>query len=173
MEGERGATETVGTVLLVVVVVIIVSVFSAVLVGLQVTGPAAPTVTVDAAIDTETVRVSNMAGSSLDASELRVVVREESGAQVAFTPDAANVTGTDDVLAPGETFERAHGLALGTGDRATVIVIHRPSNTRLLSASLVVGRPGASRVVPVGGSADGPPLTDSSTPVELPIDKPI
>lgn len=170
MEGERAASETVGAVLMVAIVVVSVSALSVGLVAMRTTGPTAPQVSLHAAVSPEYVAVTNTGGASLDASALRVVVRKQDGTQVAFTLDPANVSGTDDQFDPGETFRRTHGLALSVGDRATVLVVHEPSATVLVSATLVV-RENPDTVV--YGPPESPIHPVSSTPVERPIDKPI
>jgi len=149
MLGERGASETIGTMLMVAVVVVSVSGTSVALVTLQHTGPSEPTVSLDATLGVNDVSVTNTGSGSVNASELRVVVRGPSGKQTAFTPDRTTVSGADAILDPGETIRKNLGLGLSPNDRATVIVVHRPTDSVLFTASISVRGRATGRATPV------------------------
>lgn len=155
---KRAQQEAVGVTLLTGVVVLVALAVGAVVVAQTTGGDAGPTTDLVVEASTDSVTLVHNGGDSLDLAELRVTL-DRGTDSTRFTPDAANATGPDARLSPGEEIRRAHGASPGD---LTVIVAHRPSSTILLDDRALV--PPATTVPTASATPTASPtLTTSST----------
>jgi flagellin-like protein len=124
----RAQSEVIGVAILTGVVVVVALAIGVVVIA-QYSGDDGG-LTTDLVLSTsnEEVTLSHNGGDSLDLADLRVTL-EQDGTRTTFTPDAANATGGNARLDPGERVRRDHGVDPGD---LTVLVVHRPSNSVIL-----------------------------------------
>lgn len=124
----RGQSEVLGITILTGVVVIVALTVGAVVVSQASGDDPGPTTDLVLRASSENVTLAHNGGDTLDRAPLTVVLTQK-GHEKRFTPAAANVTGGDDRIQPGERIHRRHGL--GPGD-VEVLVVHDPSGSVLL-----------------------------------------
>jgi flagellin-like protein len=162
---ERGVSPVIGVILMVAITVILAAVIGTFVLGLgndlQNTSPTA-TLTVqddsstnfDGSSDQVAYIISHDGGDDLNAQNLRIVIRETSGSQVA-TLDESNtyadgdlevnfngdstVLSTDDSVQTGDTLSIATtggSSDLSSGDEFEIVIIHAPSGSTISSSTV-------------------------------------
>lgn len=116
---ERGASEVIGSVLLVGIVVVAVTTFTAATL-LDRAFDDRPRADVSANVTADRVIVNHTGGESVDSEDVSVIVRGGGGE---FREDGLGLA--DGRFDPGDGWQDTHGLtALRSGDRARVLVVH-------------------------------------------------
>jgi hypothetical protein len=124
----RAQSEVIGVAILTGVVVVVALAVGGVVITQYSGDDGGPNTDLVLSASNEEVTLAHNGGDSLDLADLRVTL-EQDDTRKTFTPDAANTTGGDARLDPGERVRREHGVDPGD---LTVLVVHRPSNTVLL-----------------------------------------
>jgi len=153
---DRAQSETVGTLLMTGMVVVVVGVGTAAVVfdsgGVT---EETPLVDLSTNVTAQDVEITHEGGDVVDTEDVRVVLEASVGSE-RYRLDAANVSGDDEALGPGDELVREHEIGVKAG---TVIVVHSPTDTVLVEEEVDVGVPGkglppSARFEPTPASPD-------------------
>jgi flagellin-like protein len=135
---DRGATEVIGTILLVAIVVVSVTVLSAATLLTQ-SEPSDPFADLTGTVSDSKVFVNHTGGEGLDAGNLRVVARGGGAEYRERFPDGAITGDGDGRFEPGETWKAMHATpAFDDGTRVRLLVVHDDRHV-LLDVTSVAG----------------------------------
>lgn len=138
----RAQSEVTGVVLLTGVVAVVALIVGGIIIADTGGGDDGPTTSFVAEATDQTITLTHNGGDTVALADLRVSVSGNDTTRE-FVPDAANATGSDASLTPGESLTRDHGVPTGDPDVFEVIevlVVHGPSNTVLFEDEVTVER---------------------------------